>query len=354
MLPDRYLRLLTSYVDGEASERQRRHVERLLRKSPKVRTVLHLLKEDSRRIRDLTRLKMGPEFPDKVVATIGQSRLRPMAAPLAARTPSPWLGLAVAASVLGLICVGSYWYFLPRSKGLENAALVQRLPEQGIFGRFGKAALHLPGSDLAAGTTRNTLAKKLDQERAYQVDLAVKDNTATVERLTGALRENGVKVLMSTPTQQNLKLKKGKVRYLLFAENLRPDEVTAILQQLAMNTGATNVSGVQHVVVDALTAEHRRQLANLLGMPADRGLNDPPADLINRRVIAAEPSGQGTSPSEPKTANQAQERLALVLALPEGINSPVNSPELQQFLRSRVGARPGTLQVLLVVHEASA
>jgi hypothetical protein len=352
MLPDRYLRLLTTYVDGEANPRQQRHVERLLRKSPEVRTVLHLLKEDSRRIRDLTRLKMGQDFPAKVLATVGQIRLRPAAASRA--TPAPWIGLAMAASILGLICVGSYWYFLPRPKGpLENPALVQRPTTEGIFGRFGQTALHLPGSILAQGKSQTTLAKRLNQERACQVDLAVKDNAAAVEGLTGALRQSGVKVLMSTPTQENLQHRKGKVRYLLFAENLTPGEVAAILQQLGVRPDRAKSPNVQHVVVDGLTPENRRQLSSLLGMPAGKGLNDPPADLLNKRVIAADQSGQQPAPSEPKTAPQSQDRLALVLALPEGVTSPASSPELQQFLRSRGGPRPGTLQVLLVVHEAS-
>ena len=55
MLPDRDRQLLSAFVDGELSSRQRRHVERLLRRSGEARTLLRRLQEDARELRHLPR-----------------------------------------------------------------------------------------------------------------------------------------------------------------------------------------------------------------------------------------------------------------------------------------------------------
>jgi len=371
MLPDRTLQLLTAFVDGEISSRERKHVERLLRKSLKARTLVRLLQDDSRGVRDLTRLKLGPDFSMKVMRTIAQGRIRTNLSPRPAPAPPPWVGMAVAASVLVLISAASYWYFAPRlGVRVEGPSLVHRQPDpfarEGPFGRFGPGAISLAASELAAEATRTRLATELRKDSAYHVDLAVQDNARAVEHLTAALRHSGFKVLMASGTQKSLKQQQSKTSYVLFAENLRPEELAAILQQLGSSPrkeakGNRQDVVVQQVLVGAMTPEDRQELSNLLSWPlgklptAAKGPSEPPAELVNKTIIAGDPKGQGSPPMPPKTApQQAPDRFALVLALPQGaLSGPADSPELRTFLSSRREPRFGTLQVLLVVHQAS-
>jgi len=363
MLPDRFLQLLTAFVDGEASARERKHVERLLRKSAQARTVLQLLQKDSHGVRDLTRRKLGPDFPSKVMRTIGRSEIRPRGQLRHAPAPPSWIGMPLAASVLVLIGAASYWYFAPRQDvRVEGPQLVRQHPNspaklgiEGAFGRFGQSAIRLDALAFAAETTPTRLSKELRQENAYHVDLAVRDNSRAVQRLSAALRGSGVKVVMAASTQKSLTQKQGKMSYLFVADNLSPEELAAILHQLGSRTKDREDAGVQHAVVDVMTPEHRQRLLDTLGTGAGKGPNDPPAELLNKKFIASNSKGQGGQPMASETqASPAPERYAFVLALPHGaLTRPSDSPELRNFLSRRREQRPGTLQVLLVVHEAS-
>jgi hypothetical protein len=257
--------------------------------------------------------------------------------------------MAVAASVLALISAASYWYFTPRQGVRVEESLAGKAGE-GTFGRFGQNCIRLAAGDLAAETTRTRLATQLRQESAYHVDLAVQDSGHAVERLTAALRKSGVKILMPAGTQNSLKQKQGKIRYFLFAENLRPEDVASILQQLGSSSRNKLDAGVHQVVIDVMTPEHRQQLVDLLG----KRPSDPPADLVNRTIIAGKREGQATQPPSPIAAPPAQERFALVLAMPQGsLTSPADSVELRTFLGNRRAQHPDAVQVLLVVHDAS-
>ena len=61
MLPERFRELLTAYVDGELSARQRRHVLRLLRRSVEARRLLHFLQSDSHNLIHLPRVRLDPD-----------------------------------------------------------------------------------------------------------------------------------------------------------------------------------------------------------------------------------------------------------------------------------------------------
>jgi hypothetical protein len=113
MLPDRYRQLLTAFVDGELSARQRRHVERLLRRSSEARRLLHHLKKDSRSLRSLPRPHLETDLSAPVLRTIRERRLSPRRrVPEKAPAFLPaWAGIAAAAAVLFAIGGASFWYF---------------------------------------------------------------------------------------------------------------------------------------------------------------------------------------------------------------------------------------------------
>lgn len=117
MLTDRLRQLLTAYVDGELSARQRRAVQRLLRRSAEARELVQKLQCDAEQLRHLPRKNLAADFGSQVLLAITEQGLEPVRRPRM-RTPATipsWLGLAVAASVLLVISAGSYLYFVASS-----------------------------------------------------------------------------------------------------------------------------------------------------------------------------------------------------------------------------------------------
>ena len=77
MLPDRYRQLLTAFVDGELSARQRRQVARLLHRSPDARHLLRQLQEDAQQLRALPCPPLSFDLTGEVMRTIAERRLSP-------------------------------------------------------------------------------------------------------------------------------------------------------------------------------------------------------------------------------------------------------------------------------------
>ena len=116
MLLDRNRELLTAYVDGELTGRQRRHVVRLLRRSPEARQLLQQLQEDARSLRHLPRPHLAIDLTGEVLRTILERRLMPgqrRAARLRGSTSwaGPLAAWAAAAAVLLVLGAASYLYF---------------------------------------------------------------------------------------------------------------------------------------------------------------------------------------------------------------------------------------------------
>src|SRR5919204_2198902 len=99
MLPDRHRELLTAYVDGELSSRQRRQFLRLLRRSPEARVLLRQMQLDAKALRDLPRPRLPGDLSGPVLRTLAERRLL-HGPPSPPATPgiSAWAGLAAAAA----------------------------------------------------------------------------------------------------------------------------------------------------------------------------------------------------------------------------------------------------------------
>src|SRR5919199_6543426 len=98
MLPERYPELLTAYVDGEISARQRGQVTRLLRRSREARALLRRLEQDSRELKALPAPVLEIDLSDSVLERIARGQ----PAPARPRRPAPrglpaWTGFAAAA-----------------------------------------------------------------------------------------------------------------------------------------------------------------------------------------------------------------------------------------------------------------
>jgi hypothetical protein len=131
MLPDRYRALLTAYVDGELTPRQRRHAERLLRQSGEARELLRRLQEDARALRELPPVRPPADLAEAVLRGIAERRLGPARRRAARPVPAypEWAGLAAAAAVLLILGVASYFYFAHAFQRDTAAPLASHHPE---------------------------------------------------------------------------------------------------------------------------------------------------------------------------------------------------------------------------------
>lgn len=116
MLVERYRELLTAYVDGELTSRQRRHVARLLHRSPEARQLLRKLQADAQFLRTLPRPHLDVDLTADVLRGIAERCLTPgQRRAVRLHTPTSWLGpvtsLVTAAAVLLILGVASYLYF---------------------------------------------------------------------------------------------------------------------------------------------------------------------------------------------------------------------------------------------------
>src|SRR5262245_55613098 len=112
MLSEQVIELLTGYVDGELSQRQRKAVMRLLNKSSEAREILRQLQENAHQLKQLPFHKVQPSLVDEVMQAIAeqQAQPRPAAPPHGARRRwLPYLAASLAASLLiGAIGI-VYW-----------------------------------------------------------------------------------------------------------------------------------------------------------------------------------------------------------------------------------------------------
>ena len=131
MLPERSRQLLTAFVDGELSSRQRRFVDRLLRRSRDARELLRKLQGDSHELQALSSATpiLGVDLADTVLETIATRKLTPqrvrVALPSQPLQVPAWVGFAIAAGLLITVGLGSYLFF-SRTPGKDPGAGIAR------------------------------------------------------------------------------------------------------------------------------------------------------------------------------------------------------------------------------------
>jgi hypothetical protein len=358
MLSERQRELLTAYLDGQLRPRHQKAALRLLHQSSEARTLLRQLQEDAHGLRGLPRRALPADFAQKVLQTASDRGLRPGAgrAPRPSGVPA-WAGLAAAAAVLLAVTAGSFLYFREAQAPGEMAALGPfdlPTPPRTVPGE----EIPLPRTPLALGDfgrkeVRTRLAADLRKRPAHRLDLETGHTSRLVERLTGAFEANHIRVLIAPPARESLKKKHPRVTYVVYAENLRPEELTAVLVLLGTASGAGPKAGPDGLLIDPMSAEDRGHLSRLLGVSPDE-LQSPktPRPPI-RELPIHDPEGKPEKePKQAIPAPKAPDRFAVVLHA-EGGNSSA-SVEVRRFLSSRRAHRPGTVQVYLVVQEASA
>jgi anti-sigma factor RsiW len=369
MLSDRHCQLLTAYVDGVLSARRRKVVLKLLRKLPEAREILKELEEHAEKLRRLPAVKLEPEFASRVVEAIQARPAEIVADPVSdtvplepispRRAPVPWLPawarISAAAAVLGFITFGSYLFFsnlLHRpTDDMAGDSTPADPKKQSPLLAGPRKALRIAGGDLGQEKTKTLLAKELRKDdNAVHVSIAVRDTNQAGKRLVDALSARNIKVVIDGQAKARLQSDDPNTAFVVYAENLRPEDVGVILRQFGKASPASSVQAVQ---VGALDKSHRAELSRLLGV----NLPAPPLETFNPIGATSDMDGKNGKETEPGSVAPPPppaEPLALVMALDSGAAASSRSPQIKQFLDRRKAFRPGSVQLVLVVHQASA
>jgi hypothetical protein len=379
MLSERHSQLLTAYLDGELSARQRKAVVRLLHRSPEARALLRQLQQDAQALRQLPARKLPADFPLKVVRTIAERGLQPggLRPSVRPRGIPAWAGLVAAAAVLLMVGAGAFVFLgggltppdgvaihldRPTIKPLEPVP-----PMDPVLAQMAEGALHQfakePGvrvalANLANSAERTRLTNELREATAYHVDLEPGHAVRTVDRLAEAFRDSGIELVVDSAVRARMAKRQPDARYVVYAENLRPDELTAILHQFG-GSAQRGDAPAGSALLNHMSPADRQHLARLLGMTVDklqpaRKLR-PGEDLpitLREPPISLPKDPQPPKSKTDRPAPKEPARVAVVLAYHGG------NPASEAVRRFRDARRPspppGTLQVYFVLHEARA
>src|SRR4029077_696041 len=95
--------------------------------------------------------------------------------------------------------------------------------------------LRMAFTELAEKPNRDMLVQHVKKENGVRLDVTVRDNANAVRHLQDVLQDKGIKLLGFAKAAANLKKGgQGKIEYLVYAEDLRAEELEAILRQLAV------------------------------------------------------------------------------------------------------------------------
>lgn len=412
MLPDRMTKLLTAYVDGELTSRQRRSVLRLLQRSPEARRLFKRLKGDSMILQALPRRKLQMDLSGSVLLTINARsiQLRPEACPplpprSTKRPWKKWLAIAgVAAAVLIAIGTVSYFFFgnlnnndtklveTPSTQGKRSPSPRNPDDSQSMLPESPISVVHdvdpmqttptsttpkRPQQELAGILTpkpqayqvavprlvrliqlRNLdqpiasqqLQQELQSANTFRLDLFSNDPATMVERLQAGLKGRGTNLRLDSATQANLG-RKARMNYAVYSEEMTAEDLFQVLNQLGAEDRKKPI--LQQQVLNALAAA---DVARALG--GEPVLYPPPPERQGPLgVDITKPISEGTgsqlvkSLSRPEgTPSTDRQALALTYSPPNGDRFPPLSKEIKSFVDARRSTyREGAVQVLFVI-----
>lgn len=408
MLPERWSRLLTAYVDGELTARESRMVAQLLQRSAEARQLLQKLQSDSDRLKALSRRRSERDLSVDVLQALAEQPLPPVVVlPARVRLKSTpgWIQWAVAAAVLLAAGAAVYLAWSSAPPARDNPPLVKRkvLPDKSVanvpvfppdppavnpvpqvepvppepvalakepaepepvldlpdpkFEVF--LEVHDPKQTLVLslreldGDHPKRLLQDLPRFPAYRAELSCADPAVALERLHAAFKERGVRLVIDQAAQERL-LRQLRTNYVVYAENVTAEEVEQLLLS-ALGPAASHKlradvreDPLARIILNGLQPADRDELSKLLGIdPARLQPTKPKAPL---GVDVRKPLSEQTVDQLAKALkNKQAERLAIVLPYNPVRPRPAASKEVKQFLDNRQEPRPGTVQMLLVL-----
>ncbi len=398
MLSDQLRQLLTAYVDGELTNRQRKAVQRLLRRSPEARALLGRLQEDARRLHALPRQHLGGEFTARVMHGVRQRQAEERRRQAAREAALPlWVSLAAAAAVLVAVSLGSFVYFTHSAPSSPVASRGSPSPEPAPVPPPEPDGKTDPGTTLADSPKPPDRPQEPAPLEQLPMPIAVNNDKPQEPVNPGA-------VIASETPQPEMEMFKPAVVKPPFAllEDVRAIQADRLRKALGKETAlrvelpcgdtakgfrrlqlALKEVGISLAIdaaaqnrldkprlrsnyvlfVEDLTAEELARVLAKLGRDDKKAAEARPkpdgqfskmvvnllsdadrkelSDVLRveaRQLQAGSGKGKGT------------ERLALAVTYnPE--RPRANSPEVKRYLEGRKPGRPGALQVLLVLRE---
>jgi hypothetical protein len=218
--------------------------------------------------------------------------------------------------------------------------------------------------ELDQESVRKNLIAEMRKDSNFRIELPCQNGTRAFQRVQSAAQSMNIGLIIDKEARERLKLQ-GRTNYVVYLENLSPDEVARFLQQVGSEeakSAARKPSEVQfdRLVLLRMTPQTHKELSTLLGLdptetePSAKGplgvdLRKPLTETTALQVGQAL-AGQGSvpRPQAGKAAVKLPEHNALVLAYNPVRPSP-GSEEIKRFLNSRKPAKAGTLRVLLVL-----
>jgi hypothetical protein len=196
------------------------------------------------------------------------------------------------------------------------------------------------------------LKAEVKKDKAYRLELPCGDTGKAFLRIESALKALGTTLVIDQIAQNRLKQAKAKTNYVFYADDLTPEELAALVQNLSAEDVKAEAKRkgdglFEGLVVNRMSDADHKELKELLGIdprqpakatPVDpkKPLSETTGDQVAQTVVGGKP------------ASKAMDRLAVAMAYNPERPRP-NSAEIKRFLEGRKSPRTGTLQVLLVV-----
>jgi hypothetical protein len=451
MIPERYRVLLTAYVDGELSGRQRRHVVKLLRRSREARLLLRELQSDSQVLRTMARPKTPlPDITLPVMQTIAERRLRPgsqgsISLPALDSGNPPrwgvpaWAALLAVAATLMIVTLSSYLFFrshfAPKAKPSDDAPTVRvppaetpapdekpiapvpivppvanqsapknrpdapidrpatppsiardkpgeinaspsptetkdpnepsgpvfTSPRDEIF-KFEEVQVGtnviLGMSDLDKEAELKKLTEAGHKEKALRVELPCRNGSQALLKLQTAWKAQHANLVVEAISQARLKKPELKTNYLLYINDIQPEELSELLKQVGGEDHKAKAAEQQFtaVVVRGMTKQDHKELTDLLGYEPSPvpPMGTGPLGTDPRRSLADDTAAQlvrtmdGPRPEPGKPAVKMAEYQTLALAWTP-VRPPKGAIDIKHFMDGRKPSRAGSIEVLLVL-----
>ena len=197
---------------------------------------------------------------------------------------------------------------------------------------------------------------------AYRVELTARDASRGFARLRQVFADRKINLVLDPTTAKRLEKPQWRTDFGLFLENVPAADLVAILaavgtaDRLGGDKKPSEMRFDGSLVVKELSPWDRRELAEILSVDPvkDRPtLTPPPAVDITRPLdeqTAAQVAAtlQGKGPARPGSTATNLSAYAAMLTGPRD-----RSLDLKLFLHSRLPARPGSMQVFLVLRNVA-
>ena len=309
MLSDDMIQLLTAYVDGELTPRQREEVMRMLNKSAEAREVLRQLQENAHKLKQLPKRNVEPSLVEDILAAIAEekARTRPYSPPKRRRSILPYFVVAMAASFIVFAIGLLYWQTIngidnpkkdvppvvqhdkkqEQKQGPEQPNVPTPRPVNPLIAQLSGAAAVGFGSPLPPPREFNSsfaelqkgrkgeaqFVHEVNMEKSVQLEVVVKKNSDAMVRLRQVLKGQDIKLVADPAAYKPIDDK--KVEYLVYAENLTTRELAMLMNELGAGYTVPTPDGknqknvaspYQKLKLTAFEDEEKEKFAKMLGV----------------------------------------------------------------------------------------